>query len=256
MGMTGIVLSHKALQAALKVLGTGKAPTGQKAPLHDTKEQLGLIEPRAMFRREMKNMAVAWIAQKGLALRALFEFVGLKRYLTPACHQAADVETPVGVEVVQHPLILLHVRQALVHVLKMGHEIGGRAGAPDGPGNLARRHHQRVDQDARAVADVLMFTPFTSPWLRRFGGGLTLQDLHASFLIAAEHQATLGVGVERFGIQLADSVGFGIKIRIVAVEPIRTLVGLEIDVVQDTPDTRAANRVGVQRVEQGGDNFI
>jgi hypothetical protein len=33
-------------------------------------------------------------------------------------------------------------------------------------------------------------------------------------------------------------------------------VGLESDVLQDTPDTRAADRVGVQSVEQGGDDFI
>jgi hypothetical protein len=33
-------------------------------------------------------------------------------------------------------------------------------------------------------------------------------------------------------------------------------VGLEIDVLKDTPDTRAADRSGVQRVEQGGDDFI
>ena len=119
----------------------------------------------------------------------------------------------------------------------MGHEIGGRAGAPNGPGNLAGGHRQRVDQDARAVANVLMFTPFASPWLRRFGGGFALQHLHARFFIAAEHQTALGVVGERLGIQLADDVGFGIKVLIVAVEPVRTLVGLEIDVVQDTPDT-------------------
>ena len=101
-----------------------------------------------------------------------------------------------------------------------------------------------------------MFTPFTSPRLRRFGGGFALQHLHASFFIAAEHQTALGGVVKRFGIQLADGVGFGIKVLIVAVEPVRTLVGLEIDVLKDTPDTRAADRSGVQRVEQGGDDFI
>jgi hypothetical protein len=97
MGVTGIVILQKALQAARKIRGTGKAATGQKATMQHTKEQLGLIEPRAMFRREMKDMAVAWIAQKGSALRSLFERVGLKRHLAPASHQAADIQTPVGV---------------------------------------------------------------------------------------------------------------------------------------------------------------
>jgi hypothetical protein len=97
MGVTGIVILQKALQAALKVLGTGKAATGQKATMQHTKEQLGLIEPRAVFRCAMKDMAVAWIAQKGPTLRSLFELVGLKRHPAPASHQAADVQTPVGV---------------------------------------------------------------------------------------------------------------------------------------------------------------
>ena len=84
MGVTGLVIFQKALQAALKVLGTGKAATGQKATMQHATEQLGLIEPRAVFRCEMQDMAVAGIAQKGPALRSLFELVGLKRPLAPA----------------------------------------------------------------------------------------------------------------------------------------------------------------------------
>jgi hypothetical protein len=38
MGMTGIVIVQKALQAALKVLGTGKTATSQTAPVHHPKE--------------------------------------------------------------------------------------------------------------------------------------------------------------------------------------------------------------------------
>src|SRR3989442_7412614 len=94
MGVTGIVIFQKALQAALKVLGTRKAATGQKATMQHAKEQLGLIEPRAVFRREMKDMAVALIASKGPALRSPFETFWLKRHLGPARHQAADVHTP------------------------------------------------------------------------------------------------------------------------------------------------------------------
>ena len=97
MGVTGIVIFQKALQAALKVLGTGKAATGQKATMQHAKEQLGLIEPRAVFRREMKDMPVAWVAQKRPALHTFFELVRCKGNLAPLRHQAADVQTPVGV---------------------------------------------------------------------------------------------------------------------------------------------------------------
>ena len=113
MGVTGIVIFQKALQAAFKVLGAAKTATGQKATVQDAKEQLGLIEPRAMFRGEMKDMTVAGIAQKGPALHSFFELVGLKGHLAPPGHQAADVQAPVGVQVVHHPVVALHTRQAV-----------------------------------------------------------------------------------------------------------------------------------------------
>jgi len=97
MGVTGVVISQKALQSACKVLGAGKAATGQKATLQHTEEQLDLIEPGAVFRGEMKHMAVAGIAQKRPALGSLFELVGLKRHLAPSGHQATDIQTLVGV---------------------------------------------------------------------------------------------------------------------------------------------------------------
>src|SRR2546428_13838799 len=42
MSVTGIVVLHKALQTARKVLGAAKAATGQKAAVEDPKKQLGI----------------------------------------------------------------------------------------------------------------------------------------------------------------------------------------------------------------------
>src|SRR5216683_4025645 len=94
MGVTDSIVFQKALQLALKVLGARKTPTGQKATVQDTKKQLSLVEPRAMFWREMKDMAVAWITQKGPALHTFFELLRLKGHLAPLSHQATDVQTP------------------------------------------------------------------------------------------------------------------------------------------------------------------
>jgi hypothetical protein len=94
-----------------------------------------------------------------------------------------------------------------------------------------------------------VLTSLAPPRLGRLGGRFALQYLHARFFIAADHQTPVLVGVERRGIQLADAVGFGIKVLIVAVEPVRTRVRLAINVRKNTPDTRAADRVGVQCVE-------
>jgi hypothetical protein len=108
-----------------------------------------------MLRRAMQAMAVVWIAHKGPVLWAFVELGGLKRSLAPACHHAADGQTPGGVEVVQPPRILLPARPPLGHVVEMGHKIGGRAGASEGPGHLASRHHQRVDEHACPMAHAL-----------------------------------------------------------------------------------------------------
>jgi hypothetical protein len=51
----------------------------------------------------------------------------------------------------------------------------------------------------------------------------------------------LVIGLKRLGVQVADVVGLGIKVLIVAIEPVLTLVRLEIDLVQDAPDTGAAD---------------
>jgi len=81
-----------------------------------------------------------------------------------------------------------------------------------------------------------MFASLAPAWLCGFGGGFALQDLHAGFFVATDHQTALLEERERLGVKLADIVSFGIKILIVAVEPILALVRLEIDVLQNTPD--------------------
>jgi hypothetical protein len=52
MGVTGIIVLQKALQLDDKYLDAGKAAMGQKATMQDSKEQLSLIEPRAVFWRK------------------------------------------------------------------------------------------------------------------------------------------------------------------------------------------------------------
>ena len=92
-----IVVPQKAFQASFKVFGTAKTASGQKTPVQYTKEQLGLIEPRAMDRGKMEDMTVTGITQKGPTLRAFLQLGRLERHSTPACHQATDVEAPMGV---------------------------------------------------------------------------------------------------------------------------------------------------------------
>src|SRR5260370_23390243 len=94
MGVTGIVVLQKPLQTADKVFGTAKAATDQKATVQHAKEQLGLIEPRAMFRREMKDMPVTCNAQKSPAVGSLLELLRLKMPAATAGHQPDDIHNP------------------------------------------------------------------------------------------------------------------------------------------------------------------
>ena len=64
------------------------------------------------------------------------------------------------------------------------------------------------------------------------------------------------VGLQSLGVQLANDLRFGIKVLIMAVEPIFALVRFEVDVLQDTPDAGAADRGGVSGLEQGRNDLI
>ena len=58
-----------------------------------------------MFGREMKNMLVCRIAEERAALLAVPQIRWDEWYLTPLSHDAADVQTPVGIQIVHHPVI-------------------------------------------------------------------------------------------------------------------------------------------------------
>ena len=147
-----------------------------------------------MLRGEMKDMSMAGVTQKRPALNTFFELVRLKGNLAPAGHQATDIQTPVGGQVVHDPIVAFHPGQVLVGVIEMGHKIRGLTRGFQRSGNLSGGHGQRVDQDTGAPANVFMFTPFALTWPWGLGGGVALKDLHAGLFIAADYQATLLIG--------------------------------------------------------------
>jgi hypothetical protein len=108
---------------------------------------------------------------------------------------------------VHDPIIMVHTGQTLRGLCEMGHEIDGLTGAPYRPGNLACRHGQRVEEDARAMTQVCMFSAFTPAWLGGFGGRFALEHLHAGFFIAADHQTALGVVTN--GVSLISNIHRG-----------------------------------------------
>jgi hypothetical protein len=187
-------------------------------------------------------MAVGRVTEKGPALPPLFEVVWLKRDFTPAGHQTTDLQTPVGVQVVHDPIIAFHPGEESIGAFEMGHKVRYLAGLTDAPGDLTRSHGQRVDQYPSAMANVFMFPPFPPALLGGFGRGFALQDLHAGLFITADHQAALLIERSRLGVELTDVMGFGIEIVIVAIEPVLTLMRLEINLLENATDVGPADR--------------
>jgi hypothetical protein len=70
---------------------------------------------------------------------------------------------------------------------------------------------------------------------------LALQNLHAGLFIAADDHASLFKETQRIEIQGTEVMGFGLKVGVVAVQPIHTAVGFEVCLLQNVPDTGATH---------------
>jgi hypothetical protein len=142
----------------------------------------------------------------------------------------------VGVQIIHDPIITLHAGEVLIRLVEVGNKICGCACRPQAPGDVPGGHGQRVDEHARAMANVLVFTTLALPRLGRLRRRCALQHLHTGLFIAADQQPALLVGLQGFHIQLANGLRLGIKVLVMTVEPVCTFMRLEIDLVQDTPD--------------------
>ena len=115
--------------------------------------------------------------------------------------------------------------------LERGDEVRALPGGPEGPSDLPGGPDQRVDQHAGAVANVLRLASFTFAGLGRFGRGGALEHWHASFFIATDHHAALLISPQRLDVELADGVGCRRERLGVALEPLLTLVRLQLDLL-------------------------
>src|SRR3954471_5569655 len=96
-----------------------------------------------MLGGKVENMLMGWIAQKRAALYAALQRLGTIRHVTPLGDELADGETPVGIEVIDDPIVTCHRRQLLHDVGQMGGPIRTGAGLPEIPDEMARWHHKR-----------------------------------------------------------------------------------------------------------------
>jgi len=129
-------------QAGRKIVGRIVIAALEKTPRHDAQPQLHLIEPGAMLGCKVKDMLMGRITQESASLDTALQGLGSKREITPRCHQATDVQAPVGIEIVDHPILALHRGQLVDHVGQMGSPIRTGAGLAQMPHEVARRHHE------------------------------------------------------------------------------------------------------------------
>ena len=123
-------------QTGFKVLrctegATLKKPTGQ-----DAQPPRNLVEPGAMFGCKVEHVLMARIAQAGPPLYTSAQVVGHQGHLAPLGDEAADSEAPVGVEIIHHPVVTMHVWQLLDDMSQMGGEIDTGAGRAQMPHDL------------------------------------------------------------------------------------------------------------------------
>ena len=76
-----------------------------------------------MLRRKVEDMRMGRIAQERAALHAAPQGLRAVGDMTPCGDESADLQAPVGIESVHHPIIALHRRQLLYDMGKMGSPI-------------------------------------------------------------------------------------------------------------------------------------
>ena len=92
------------------------------------------------------------------------------------------------------------------------------------------------------MTDVLILASPSFPRLGLLGRVFALQNLHPRLLVAADDQFAVLVELGCVDIQLTDPLSFGVEIGIMAVEPVDTLVRLEVGLFEDAPDGRTTDR--------------
>src|SRR5262249_45678469 len=91
------------------------------------------------------------------------------------------------------------------------------------------------------MPDILVLAFCGRAWLDGLGGITTLQSLHPCFFIRADDETPFLVKAQRLEIELTDILGLGLKVGIVAVEPVHAPMGLEVGLLQDAPEARATD---------------
>ena len=233
-------------QTCDEFLGRCEIAALQEAASQGAEPQFDLVEPRAVLGREVEDVLVIGIGQEGASLLAGAQVFLVERQAVEFRQELADIQAPMGVQVVEDPMAALLVGELRRDMGQMGSEIDAGACHAQVPHDLAGGDDERGDQATGTVADVFVFASFGFARFDQNRGMFSLEDLHAGFFVSANDQLAMLIQDESLDIQLADVLGLGVEVGIVAVEPIDAAMGFDVGGIQDTPDGGARHRfVGV-----------
>ena len=139
----GVIDFQMVIETGFKVFSRTEVASFQKSTCQDAKPQLHLIEPGAMLGRKVKHMLMGRIAEERTPLCAAVQSLGGEGDRTPLGHETADIQTPMGIEIIDNPIVALHRGQLVDDVGQMGGPIRTGAGLAQIPHELSRRHHKR-----------------------------------------------------------------------------------------------------------------
>ena len=247
-----VVVLQEGTQPPLELLRRAEVAPAQEAPGQHAEPQLDLVQPRPVRGREVEHVLVRRVGQERPPLLARPQPPRLERDVAQGRDVLADLQAPVRVQVVQHPIEPPEVPEMRGHMTDVPAEVRTGPGRAEVPDHFAGGHRERGDQGPRAVADVLELALLRLAGLGRLRGVLALQDLHAGLLVAAEHQPPLLVQARGLQVQPADGPGLGVEVRVMAVEPVDALVGLDVGFRQDPPEGGPAQGPVVRFVDDGG----
>ena len=180
----GVVVVQVRGQACDEFLGRCEVAAFQEATSQGAEPQFDLVEPRAVLGREVEHVLVIGIGQEGTSLRAGAQVFFVERQAVQSRHEFANVQAPMGVQVVEDPMEALVVGELRGDMGQMGGEIDAGACHAQVPHDLARGDDERGDQAAGAVADVFVLAFFGFARLDQNRGMLSLEDLHAGLFVA------------------------------------------------------------------------
>ena len=210
-----------------------------------------------MRRCEMEPVLVSRVRQESAPLLARAQPPLHEPDVAEVGHHPADIKAPMRIEVVHDPVAPLNLGEPARDVSQMRREVHAGSGRPQVADDLPRCHDEGSDQGARPVADVVVLAFLGLAGLGRLRGRGSPQRLHPRLLITADQQPTLLVHRGCLDIQLANRVGLGVEVGVMAVEPVDAPVWLEIGLVEGPPDRRAAHRpVMVGSIDQRGGQVV